>query len=333
MAEDRAEQRREDGSASMAPPTAGLLARLRDGDVAALGRALSLIDGGGTAAQRVIRALHRPDRKAAVVGFTGPPGAGKSTLINAYIRHLRSAGRSVAALAVDPSSPKSGGAILGDRARMGEHVTDPGVFVRSLSARGHLGGLTLNIHALVDAVDAAGWQVIILETVGAGQSELEICRVADASVVLSAPGLGDDVQAMKAGILEIADVLVVNKADLPGAANTAQQLTGMLALRSDASRNVPVVQTTATSGDGIDAMAEAVDEVCGRATPEIRAARAHAHAADLIADAAANQMREMIGNASDEQLRDLTGKLLSGELDLAQAAHTALRSVGMRDPS
>lgn len=314
-------------------PSNGLVASLCGGDVAALSRVLSVIDSGGPVAQRLVRALHQLERQAVVVGFTGPPGAGKSTLINAYIRHLRQLGTSVAALAVDPSSPKSGGAILGDRARMGEHVTDSGVFVRSFSARGHLGGLTLNIHALVHAVDAAGWDVIILETVGAGQSEVEICHVADASVVVNSPGLGDEVQAMKAGILEIADLLVVNKADLPGAANTVQQLTGMLALRSGVGRDVPVITTTATSGDGVEAMAYAIGEVTSQATPAGRAVRARAHAADLIADAAANQVRALMGNTVNDRLDELTQAVLSGELDVTQAAEKVLRSIGIESPT
>jgi LAO/AO transport system kinase len=314
------------GTESQAPPGLALLIdRLRDGDVAALGRALSLLDVGGEVAQQLTRALCRAERNALVIGVTGPPGAGKSTLISAYIRHLREAGRTV-----DPSSPKSGGAVLGDRARMGDHVTDPGVFVRSLSARGHLGGLTLNIHALVSAVDAAGWQVIILETVGAGQSEVEICRVVDTTIVVNAPGLGDDVQAMKAGILEVADVLVVNKADLPGADNTVQQLEGMLALRADSERNVPVIPTTATGGDGIDALARVVDEICTQSTPADRASGIHAHVADLIADAAAKEMREMIGAAGEDRLHELTSRLLRGEIDLTQAARIALATVGVK---
>lgn len=314
-------------------PSNQLVESLCGGDVAALSRVLSAIDSGGPVAQRLVRALHQLERQAVVVGFTGPPGAGKSTLINAYIRHLRQLGTSVAALAVDPSSPKSGGAILGDRARMGEHAVDSGVFVRSLSARGHLGGLTLNIHALVHAVDAAGWDVIILETVGAGQSEVEIWRVADASVVVNSPGLGDEVQAMKAGILEIADLLVVNKADLPGAANTAQQLTGMLALRSGVGRAVPVITTTATSGDGVEAMAYAIGKVTSQATPTSRAVRARTHAADLIADAAANQVRALMGNTVNDRLDELTQAVLTGELDVTQAAEKALRSIGIESPT
>ena len=156
----------------------------------------------------------------------------------------------VAALAVDPSSPKSGGAILGDRVRMGEHGSDPHVFIRSIAARGHLGGLALNIQASIDVLNAADFDIVLLETVGAGQSEIEVAQVADVTVVISAPGLGDDLQAIKAGILEVADILAVNKADLPGADATAQQLESMLSLRSARRRDTPVVSTVATHRRG-----------------------------------------------------------------------------------
>jgi len=319
-----------DSRPEAAPPAAGLADRLRTGEVAALARALSLMDGGGEGARRLLHAVRPDARCAAVVGFTGPPGAGKSTLINAFIRRQRALGRTVAALAVDPSSPKGGGAILGDRARMGEHVADPGVFIRSLAARGHLGGLTLNIHALVDVVDAAGWDVILLETVGTGQSEVEVARVADATVVISAPGLGDDVQAIKAGVLEIADVLAVNKADLPGATVTAQQLSAMLTLRPDDSREVPVIRTTATTGGGIEALADAVDAVCARVTADSRTARAQAHAAEMIAQAAARRLRAELLGPHQALLRELTGQLLAGEIDADEAAcEAALACTGM----
>ena len=185
--------------------------RLLGGDVAALARAISLLEVGGQQSDALAARLRGHAGQARVIGFTGPPGAGKSTLISAYVAALRARAESVAILAVDPSSPLSGGAVLGDRTRMGEHSTDPGVFIRSVAARGHLGGLALSIPGILDAVDAAGWPTIILETVGAGQSETEIVEFADVKVVLNAPGLGDDVQAIKAGILEIADVLVVKQ--------------------------------------------------------------------------------------------------------------------------
>jgi len=237
--------------------------RLLAGEVSALARAISLLEAGGDASDALAARLRGHTGNARVIGFTGPPGAGKSTLISAYVAALRARGERIAVLAVDPSSPLSGGAVLGDRTRMGEHSTDQGVFIRSVAARGHLGGLALSIPAILDAVDAAGWPTIILETVGAGQSETEIVEFADVKVVLNAPGLGDDIQAIKAGILEIADVLVVNKSDLPLAERTVRQLQAMLALRSAGSQDVPVVMTSATRLDGLDDLEQAVDNRFG----------------------------------------------------------------------
>lgn len=233
--------------------------RLCAGDQAALARALTVLEAGGPEADVLRRRLYTVAGSANVVGFTGPPGVGKSTLLSAYVAELRQRGRTVAVLAVDPSSPLSGGAILGDRTRMGEHTTDPGVFVRSVASRGHLGGLALAVPSMLDAVDAAGFDDIILEAVGAGQSEVEISRFADTTVVLNAPGLGDDVQAIKAGILEVADLLVVNKADLALAEQTAQHLESMLQLRA-ADRVPPVLLVSATERTGIAELTDGVDK-------------------------------------------------------------------------
>ena len=203
-------------------------------------------------------------------GFTGPPGVGKSTLVDAYITELRKRDLSVGVIAVDPSSPVSGGAILGDRVRMTSHGVDPQVFVRSIAARGHLGGLSATAAFIVDVLDAAGKDVVIVETVGTGQSEVEVAQVADTKVVVCAPGAGDDVQALKAGIIEIGDVLVVNKADLPDAEPTMKRLAAMLTLRHRP--DVPggwtpeVLATTATTGAGVAALADAIqrhDEYLG----------------------------------------------------------------------
>lgn len=295
-----------------------LATRLKTGDVRALARALTLADIGGPDAQSLLHSLRAatPDdqRHTLVVGFTGPPGAGKSTLISACIRALRDQQKTVATLAVDPSSPRSGGAILGDRARMGEHGSDPGVFIRSVASRGHLGGLALNIQASIDILDAAGFDIIILETVGAGQSEVEVARIADVTVVISAPGLGDELQAIKAGILEIADVLVVNKADLPGARNTAQQLSAMLTLRSDNRRDTAVISTVATSGEGVDDLIATVIELGAAITPTARAAKARAQAVERMADAAAALVRQALRDSANPQTRDpLAGNPPTGD--------------------
>ena len=198
---------------------------------------------------------------ALVVGFTGPPGAGKSTLVNAVIETLRQQGRTVGVIAVDPSSPISGGAILGDRIRMTAALDDDGVFVRSLASRGYLGGLSPAAVRIIDALDGAGFDIVLLETVGTGQNEIDVAEVADIRVVISAPGLGDDIQAMKSGLLEIADVMVVNKGDRPGAEQTMQQLLGALSIRATISDKVPVLKTSALNGDGVAELVETIDEI------------------------------------------------------------------------
>lgn len=238
-----------------------LFARVQQGDAAALGRALTLAEVGGAEGQALMAELEGRVGQARIVGFTGPPGAGKSTLVDVLIHEWRSAGKKVAVLAVDPVSPISGGAVLGDRTRMGAHTMDDGVFIRSISARGHLGGLSAAAHDMADVMDAAGWPLILIETVGAGQSETEISELADLSVVISAPGLGDELQAIKAGILEIGDILVVNKADREDAEQAFKNLQNMLALRSEDRRDVPVLKTSATSGEGVAELAKTINDL------------------------------------------------------------------------
>lgn len=242
-----------------------LVERLLAGELRALSRAITLVENDHPDSAGLLSALDGREPRALVVGITGPPGVGKSTLISAYVAHLREDGQRVAVVSIDPSSPLSGGAILGDRTRMGRHITDPGVFIRSGASRGHLGGLNRNISNIVRVIDAAGWDVVILETVGTGQSEVEVSAIADVCVVVTSPGMGDDVQAMKSGVFEIADVLVVNKADLPDAERTARQLRNMLKLRAADRQDVPVVETVATAGRGIADLAGAVTRRRSRA--------------------------------------------------------------------
>src|SRR5208282_1846452 len=241
--------------------------KLIAGDAPTLARCITLMETGGPTADLVHQRICRHVGRAAVVGFTGAPGAGKSTLIDAYIGVLRARGHNVAVAAVDPSSPISGGAILGDRVRMQRHTDDPGVFIRSVASRGHLGGLSESMHRIVDVMDAAGRDFVIVETVGIGQSEIEIVEIADVCVVVNAPNSGDDVQAIKAGVLEIADVLVVNKADLPLADRTARQLRSMLKLRRE-NQDVPVIETVATRETGIDRLGSAIESRIGRSADE-----------------------------------------------------------------
>lgn len=221
-----------------------------------LARAITEVEAETEAGAMLLRALQPRVGRARVIGVTGPPGAGKSTLLSALIGELRGRALRVGVLAVDPSSPFSGGAVLGDRVRMGRHSNDDGVFIRSLASRGHLGGVSRTTARMVDVLDAAGFDVILVETVGAGQSEVEIAGLANVRVVVCPPGLGDEVQAIKAGILEIADVLVVNKADLPGADATVRDLRDMLRLRRGEGAAVPVMKTSAASGEGVAALAQ-----------------------------------------------------------------------------
>jgi LAO/AO transport system ATPase/phenylacetic acid degradation protein PaaD len=232
------------------------IARLLAGERRAIAQAISAIENDAPGADDVERVLAPHLGRACVLGITGPPGAGKSTLINALIGEMLARDLRVAVVAVDPSSPITGGAVLGDRARMGEQAGHERVFIRSVSTRGHGGGLARRTDRIVDVLDAAGFDAVIVETVGAGQSEVAITDVADTRIVTCPPGLGDALQAIKAGILEIADVLVVTKGDLPGADATRRDLADMLRLRRN-DREIPVLVTIATRRDGIAQLVDA----------------------------------------------------------------------------
>jgi LAO/AO transport system ATPase len=233
---------------------ASLADRVLAGDRRAIARAISAVENETAQAPAIRAALAGRLGHARVVGVTGPPGAGKSTLVSALIGGFLASGRTVAVVAVDPSSPVSGGAVLGDRVRMTEHQADERVFIRSLATRGHLGGLTRTIRAVVEVLDAARYDVVILETVGTGQSEVEIAGVAQTRLVVCPPDLGDEVQAIKAGVFEIADIFVVNKSDRPLAIRAEQELLGMLAFRKRSAWTPPVLRTVATTGEGVAAV-------------------------------------------------------------------------------
>jgi LAO/AO transport system kinase len=244
-------------------PAAGedaLATLLRSGNRQAIARTLSRLERGELAPATIRQSLAPHLGRAHVIGLTGAPGAGKSTLVHALLGELIARGQRIAVVAVDPSSPITGGAVLGDRVRMGEHGSHPQVFIRSVASRGHLGGLAESTQAMVDVLDAAGFDTVLVETVGAGQSEVEIIGVADTRIVACPPGLGDNVQSIKAGILEIADILVVTKSDLPAAEVTARDLRDMLHLRapSAATWKVPVLGTSATKLEGIAALADSI---------------------------------------------------------------------------
>ncbi len=239
----------------------GRIDRIRAGDRAAIARAITEVERALPSADALLAALAPHAGRAHVVGITGPPGAGKSTLIDALVREIAGRGRRVAVVAIDPSSPISGGAVLGDRIRMASAGEADAVFIRSIASRGHPGGLAKPARRIVDLFDGAGFDVVVVETVGAGQSDVDIAALADTSIVVCPPGLGDGVQAIKAGILEIADLFVVSKADQPDAQRTARDLQEMLHLRARRDGwTVRVMTTSAASGAGIAALADAIGE-------------------------------------------------------------------------
>ena len=277
-----------------------LFGAARSGDRAALARLLSLIERGGEPGRRVGRLAYPESSQAYTVGLTGAPGAGKSTLTSATITHLRSLDIEVAVLAIDPSSPFTGGAILGDRVRMQEHATDPGVFIRSMATRGHLGGLSLATPEAVRLLDAVGRRWVLVETVGVGQVEVEVAGKADTTVVVVNPGWGDSVQANKAGLMEIADVFVINKADRKGVAETRRDLEQMLDL-SDLphdSWRPPIVATVGSTGEGVIELWDAV-----------LAHRSYAEQSGQLAERrsfrAAEELREIVANRLREKARSL----------------------------
>jgi LAO/AO transport system kinase len=289
---------------------AALTDAVLDGDRSALPRLLTVVERGGPAAADVGRRVYSRSGHAFVVGVTGPPGAGKSTLTDCVIGHLRESGREVAVLAVDPSSPFSGGALLGDRVRMVGHAMDPGVFVRSLAARGHLGGLSLAVPEVLRVVDAAGFPVVILETVGVGQSEIEVAASADTTVVVVTPGTGDSVQANKAGLFEVADIFVINKADHPAAAELERDLRFMLELTTWRDGwKPPIVKTVALRGDGTADVLAAIEqhrvhlESSGQ-LEQRRAARATSELTRVLQARTERLARDALGQARYRRLVD-----------------------------
>ncbi len=239
---------------------AELIAGAQAGEQRDIARLISRIEDGSADAREAMQALAGFVGRAQVIGITGAPGVGKSTTTSALVSAFRARSNRVAVLAVDPSSPFSGGALLGDRIRMQQHATDEGVFIRSMASRGHLGGLAATTPQVIRVLDAAGFDAVLIETVGVGQSEVEVAATADTSVVLIAPGMGDSIQAAKAGILEIGDIFVVNKADREGAETTVRELRHMISLGHHEGWRPPVLKTVASLGDGIDLLLAAIDE-------------------------------------------------------------------------
>lgn len=274
------------------PEAASLVEALAAGERRPLARLLTAIESGDASVREALPRLFAAGRAAHVVGITGPPGSGKSTLVNRLIGEWRSRGRRVGVLAVDPTSPYTGGAILGDRIRMMEHAADRDVFMRSMASRGELGGLAATTWIAAAALDAAGFDPVLIETVGAGQSEVEVARVAETTVVVEVPEMGDEVQAIKAGLLEIADIVVINKADRPGADRAARQLRAMLSTAGGRVARKPpaILRASAATGDGVAALADAVD-----------AHRADARSPDQARSRASNQILRALADAAERR--------------------------------
>ena len=304
---------------------------MRGGDALALGRLISRAEAGGEKARAALAQVYKAAGQAHVVGITGVPGSGKSTLVGKLVQQVRQDGRRVAVIAIDPSSPYSGGAILGDRIRMSELVLDPGVFIRSMATRGATGGLARAALAAADILDAAGFAVIVIETVGVGQDEVEIARASHTTVVVSAPGLGDDVQALKAGILEIADIHVVSKCDRPDANRTLTDLKSMLAMTASLTNaptwQVPVVATSSETGQGISDLVAAIDahrSVLG--SSPLGAARLRHIAEYRALKTAEDLLRSHFSASRNSRLAELVELISRRELDPQAAAETLLNN-------
>jgi LAO/AO transport system kinase len=301
-----------------------LVAAARDGSPRALARLISLVENGSPRLREVMRLIAPLAGRARVIGLTGAPGVGKSTITGELVRAYRGEGLRVGVLAVDPTSPFTGGALLGDRVRMQDHATDAGVFIRSMASRGHLGGLSWAAPQALRILDAAGFDVIMVETVGVGQAEVEIASLADSTLVIVAPGMGDSVQASKAGILEIADIFVVNKGDRPGAQEAIRDLRTMVAMASygEGAWKPPIVETAASSGQGIDDLITRLNAHGSWLTESGEGERRRvARAREEITVLAVTQVRERLGALPGEaRLEELAAQVASGKLDPYSAA-------------
>lgn len=310
-----------------ATATGDLLARARGGDKRSIARLLSVVENDAPGAAEAMRALYPQTGHAQIVGMTGPPGGGKSTLVNRLAGMYRERAPRVAIVAVDPSSPFTGGAILGDRIRMRERFLDDGVFIRSMASRGHAGGLARATARVVNVLDALGTDVVLVETVGVGQEEVDVIRVVDTVCLVTVPGLGDDIQAIKAGVLEIADVLVVNKADRPGADETARDLAQMLSLAKDRPWKTPILRTSAQSGDGVPQLVEAIDRhrAWSRESGENLDRRRTAARSEVEALLQEALLRELAGRVGESRLDAAVARVADRSIDPYAAVEELLR--------
>ncbi len=295
-----------------------LVAGVVAGEPRALARAITLVENGAPEGEALVRELYPRTGRATIVGVTGPPGVGKSSLVSALVAHVRSAGSTVGVVSVDPSSPFSRGALLGDRIRLSDHFLDPGVFIRSMGTRGHLGGLAeATLQALL-LLDASGKDVLFVETVGTGQSEVEVMGIADVVLLALMPGAGDAVQALKAGIMEIPDVIVVNKADHPGSSSMVAEVQSVVGLEPDPTRRPAVLATSAVSGEGVAAL---WDELLARlealAEPGALAGRRRRNLTDDVVALAASRLRRRLEASvvEDDEMRELVESVQRREVD------------------
>jgi len=318
--------------ASRSVDVPALVEAARAGAPRAVARLISLVEDGHPALREVMAALAPHTGRAHIIGITGSPGVGKSTITNALVGALRARGQRVGILAVDPSSPFSGGALLGDRIRMQDHALDPGVYIRSMASRGHLGGLSWTTPQALRVLDAAGCDVVVVETVGVGQSEVEVAGLADTTLVLLAPGMGDGIQAAKAGILEIGDIFVVNKADREGADATVRDLRHMISLGDRTEPDLwrpPVLKTVAARGNGIPELMAAIDDHFAwmESTGALRDRRVR-RAGNEIEAIAIQALRARIGDLRQGRgVDELAGYVVDGTSDPYAAADRILAAV------
>lgn len=308
-----------------------LASRVVDGDVRAIARLITRVENNVKEVRSAVAQLYSQAGRAHVVGITGVPGAGKSTLVTELAREIRAGDRKVAIIAIDPSSPFSGGAVLGDRIRMGDLIQDPNVFIRSMATRGALGGLARPVMDAVDLLDAGGFDIVLIETVGAGQDEVDIVRAAHTTVVVNAPGLGDDIQAIKAGVLEIADIHVVSKSDRPDANKTIQELKAMLTLSMTAGKeswHVPVLPTSSENRQGFGNLLGAVDEhFAYLAKSGEMEARLRAIALSRVVKVAETIIRDDFIESQKTHMERLLNSVTRRELDPHSAALEVLRNI------